>query len=148
MNDQFEYGPNGMALTESSEELRLKAYYDPKGVLTIGYGHTGRDVFVGMEITEERADELLHLDVHVSSMAVKKLVTVLLNQNKFDALVDFTFNVGYGHFHSSTLLERVNEGDDEAAASEFLRWDLAGGVVLDGLVTRRKKEAALYLTPA
>jgi lysozyme len=76
---------------------------------------------------------------------VNKLVTYTINQNQFDALVDFSFNLGLGNLGSSTLLKKLNAGDIKGAAEEFLRWDKAGGKVLAGLTKRRKAERDLFL---
>jgi lysozyme len=95
---------NGYALTESFEGLRLAAYLDPAGIWTIGYGHTGRGISQGLVITEEQAVSLLKLDIDSAVSAVNHFVKVPLNQNQFDALVDFTFNLGAGALAHSSLL--------------------------------------------
>ena len=76
--------------------------------------------------------------------AVTRNVTVQLNQDQFDALVSFTFNLGEGNLKQSTLLQKVNAGDFAGAAKEFPRWNKAGGQVLPGLVRRRASEALLF----
>ncbi len=76
--------------------------------------------------------------------AVNNAVTVPLNQDQFDALVSFTFNLGEGNLKSSTLLKKVNAGDFAGAAQEFQRWNKAGGKVLPGLTRRRACEALLF----
>jgi lysozyme len=126
--------------------LQLTAYQDPVGVWTIGYGHTGADVQPGLTITQEQASDLLLQDVAGAVAAVNRLVTVPLTQNQFDALVDFTFNVGQGNLASSTLLRELNAGNTAGAAAQFLVWVYAKGVELPGLVTRRQAEAALFQT--
>src|SRR5215469_12900903 len=94
MDPEMVYSKTGIALTERFESLRLTAYRDLTGVLTIGYGHTGPEVYEGQTITEETATGLLFQDVQVASHAVNFLVLVPLTQAEFDALVDFCFNVG------------------------------------------------------
>ena len=69
-----------------------------------------------------------------------------LNQNQFDALVSFVFNVGATAFSHSTLLKKLKSRDFDAAADEFLRWNKAGGKVLRGLTTRREAERELFLS--
>jgi lysozyme len=140
------YSDQGLALTEQFEGLQLTAYQDPVGVWTIGYGHTGADVQPGLTITQEQASDLLLQDVAGAVAAVNRLVTVPLTQNQFDALVDFTFNVGQGNLASSTLLRELNAGNTAGAAAQFLVWVYAKGVELPGLVTRRQAEAALFQT--
>lgn len=136
----MEYSKKGLQLTEQFEGLRLKAYQDVRGIWTIGYGHTGPDVHVGMIITKDQAEALLAQDVQKAASAVNHLVTVPLTQDEFDALVDFVFNVGSGHFGSSTMLKLLNQGDYTGAAHEFERWSHAGAAVVAGLLRRRQAE--------
>lgn len=116
---------------------------------TIGIGHTGKvngaAIKPGLVITTQQAYDLLDEDAAEATKYVNKFVMVTLNQNQFDALVDFTFNVGAGNFQSSTLLKKLNIRDFTGAANEFTKWNKSGGVVLPGLVTRRKKERELFL---
>jgi len=132
------------------EGLRLDAYLDVAGILTIGYGHTGPDVKSGMKITKARADDLLHKDMQWAIDAVSKSVTVPTNQYQQAALISLTFNIGAGAFKSSTLLRKLNAGDIEGAANEFCRWNKAtvGGkkTVINGLTRRRESERALFMT--
>jgi lysozyme len=144
----FKYGASGLALTERSESLRLDAYQDSVGVWTIGYGHTGTDVREGLTITEAQAVVLLSADVAWAVTCVNKFVTAAINQNQFDALVDFTFNLGGASLAQSMLLRLLNAGDFAGAAAQFLRWNKAGGKVLRGLTIRRQAEMDLFNTPA
>ena len=145
MSNHLSYSDEGLALTQQCEGLKLTAYQDSVGVWTIGYGHTGPDVHKGLTISAEHAITLLKKDVSAAVATVNKLVTVTLKQNQFDALVDFTFNVGPSQLSSSTLLRKLNGGDFAGAAEEFLVWVRAGGQVLPGLVARRKAERAMFL---
>lgn len=131
-------------IVKEFEGLRLEAYKCPAGVWTIGYGHT-RGVIPGDVITEAEAEALLAEDLEDSEDAVRAFVNVELNQNQFDALVSFVYNLGSGNFNSSTLLRKLNNGDYLGAANEFNRWNKAGGVVLSGLVRRRNAEANLFI---
>ena len=140
------YSSTGRALTEQSEGLRLTAYQDSVGVWTIGYGHTN-GVHAGMTCTQEQADQWLQEDVQGAVYVVNSVVTAPLNQNQFDALVDFVFNLGSGNFQSSTLLKLLNQGDYQGASNEFPKWNHAGGVVVNGLTTRRLAEQKLFDTP-
>jgi lysozyme len=70
-----------------------------------------------------------------------------INQNQFDALVSFVYNVGAGNFAKSTLLKKLNKADYQGAGDEFLRWNRGGGKVLNGLIRRRDAERSLFLTP-
>ena len=137
----------GIDLIKKYEGLRLKAYKCPAGVWTIGYGHTGADVAEGLEITEERADELLLSDIAQFENHVNSVVKSTIKQNQFDALVSFAFNLGGLSIKNSTLLKRVNANPiDPAISDEFAKWVNAGGKRLAGLVKRRAEEAELYFS--
>lgn len=138
-------GEKGLELIKEFEGLRLTAYLCPAQVWTIGYGHTA-GVRQGDVIIEAQADAFLRHDLAASELAVGRRVTALLNQNQFDALVSFTFNLGAGNLSRSTLLKKLNAGDYAGAAEEFLRWNRAGGKPLAGLSRRRAAERALFLT--
>jgi lysozyme len=142
--NNFEYSSEGLAMTKAFEGLRLTAYKDVAGVLTIGYGHTGTDVTPGRTITEAEATSLLMLDMAEAVTCVNHAVTSAINQAQFDALVDFCFNAGRGNFLSSTLLKLVNLDDFVEAMAQFALWVHAGGEVVPGLVRRRKAEASLF----
>ena len=87
----------------------------------------------------------LSTDTHFAVAAVNVLVIVPLTQAEFDALVDFTFNLGAGNFRSSTMLKLLHAGNYHAAAGEFEKWDRCGGVELAGLLRRRQAEEAEFL---
>jgi lysozyme len=144
----FKYSSAGLELTERFEGCVLTAYQDSVGVWTIGYGHTGIDVHAGLIITEEQASILLAADVAWAVTCVNKSVKAAINQNQFDAMVDFVFNLGCASLGQSTLLRLLNAGDFAGAAKEFLRWNKAGGKVLKGLTLRRQAETDLFNTPA
>jgi GH24 family phage-related lysozyme (muramidase) len=134
----------GLELIKNFEGLKLEAYLCPAKVPTIGYGTT-TGVKMGDRITAAQAEALLRKDVEKFEAAVRKLVTVPLNDNQFSALVSFTYNLGAGALQKSTLLKLLNQGDYESASQEFLKWNKAGGKVLTGLVRRRQAEQALFL---
>ena len=136
---------NGINLIKRFEGCRLKAYRCPAGVLTIGYGHTGSDVSNGMVISQEKAENMLKMDLAVHCNNVTKLVKVPLNQNQFDALVSFEYNVGYGALSTSTLLRLLNQGKYTEASKQFERWVYAGDKPLEGLKRRRKAEKELFI---
>lgn len=141
-------------LIKEFEGLRLTAYRDAVGVLTIGYGHTGSDVRPRQKISKERADELLSRDVAAAARDVLDFVKVPLTQGQFDALTSFVFNLGASNFLHSTLRRKLNARDYAGAAEEFDRWtkgDVNGDGKteshenLRGLVVRRAAEKALFL---
>lgn len=138
-------GQRGIDLIKFFEGCKLKAYQDAVGVWTVGVGHTGPDVCRGETVTHEEADALLHGDLLEAEEAVSRLVKVPINQNEFDALVSFTFNLGEGNLKSSTLLRLLNQMRYQEAADQFPRWNKAGGVVLAGLTKRREAERRLFL---
>lgn len=141
----MQYDENGLSFTETAEGFRDTAYQDVAGIWTIGYGHTGFDVTPGLTITKQEAEILLRSDITAAVACVRTAVTRQLSQGQFDALVDFTFNVGRTNFLHSTLLKDVNNGDFSAAAQQFLLWVNAGGRRVDGLVRRRTGERAEFL---
>lgn len=130
------------------EGCRLSAYRDSAGVWTIGYGHTGPDVYSGLKITQEQADKLLISDLLRFERAVDSTVKVSLTDHQFGALVSFAFNVGVSAFQGSTLARKLNDGDYNAVPGELARWNkvTVNGkkVVLTGLVNRRAAEAGLW----
>lgn len=136
----LEYSQGGQALTERFEGVRLQAYQDQVGVWTIGYGHTGTDVHPGMTITQEQAEMFLGQDIKAVVDAINRDITVPLTQGEFDALVDFGFNLGVSALEHSTLWKQLNAGQFDAAATQFPRWDMAGGQHIQGLLARRLAE--------
>lgn len=134
----------GIELIKKFEGCVLKAYKCPAGVWTIGYGHTS-GVKEGQTITKAQAEELLKLDLKQFEIGVNNLVNVPLNQNQFDALVSFCYNLGAGNLKSSTLLKLLNKGNYIGAAEQFDRWIYARGKKLSGLVKRRSAEKELFL---
>lgn len=143
-------GKAGIDMIKEFEGFRSKPYLDAVGVPTIGYGatHYGNGVKVKMSdkpISEAEASALLQDMLKQYEKPVLYLVTSKINQNQFDALVSFTYNLGVANFRKSTLLKKVNSNPmDLIISHEFLRWNRAGGKVLAGLTRRRKAEAELY----
>lgn len=162
---RMEFGSAGMALLMQDEELRLATYDDKTGrtlragekaigVASIGWGDTDPAVAVaGNIITREVAESLLKNRLNGSMGIVSRINTMIgahmINQNQFDALVCFGYNVGCGAkgLLGSTLLQKVLAGDFAGAALEFARWDKSGGHVMAGLDKRRADEKKLFLTP-
>lgn len=127
------------------EGLRLKAYKDTVGVWTIGVGNTyyedGSKVKEGDVITKERADSLLSVVSKQFEDNINKVVKVPLNQNQFNALVSFSYNIGTGAFNKSTLLKLLNQKEYLQAAEQFMKW-----LKPPELKGRRMREKALFLT--
>ena len=136
-------------LVKRYEGFRSKPYKCPANVWTIGYGSTfyinGEKVSQhDSEISETFASELLENVLNDFATKVDKVIKVSLNQNQFDALVSFTYNIGIGAFTKSTLLKKLNNVDFQGASNEFVRWNKANGKVLNGLTKRRIDEQKLF----
>src|SRR6478609_4928710 len=143
--------PNGLKEIKLHEGVRNTAYQDSVGVWTIGVGHTAaRGAPIpkkGLTISDAEVDATLARDLVHFEEKVLGAVKVPLNQNQFDALVSLCFNIGEGAFAKSTLVRKLNAGDYQGAAEQFLVWNKAGGKTVQGLVNRRAKEKALFLKP-
>ena len=141
--------PAGRKLVASFEGYAPGAYLDQRGVRTLGVGHT-LGVKMGDICTQAQADAWLEEDLATAEGAVNRLVPAsVLNQNRFDALVDFCYNEGEGHLAESTVLKRLVQKPPDflAAAEAFQMWNLIAGKVSPGLMRRRQAEMALFLTP-
>ncbi len=142
----------GLNLIKKFEGLTLKPYLDVVNVPTIGYGSTYYEngMLVTLDddsISEQRATEILKFTTDkMYGSFVNKAVKVKLNQNQFDALVSFAYNLGNGNLQQSTLLKKVNNNDFIGASLEFEKWNKAGGKVLSGLTKRRTAEKELFLS--
>ena len=143
-------GSRGLELIKSFEGFYSKPYLDPIGIPTIGYGATyypnkKKVTMKDKPLTEKEASDLLKEMMVTYENDVKRLVKRELNQNQFDALVSFTYNLGSANLCKSTLLKKINANPcDKTIKDEFLKWNKAGGKVLNGLTRRRNAEAELY----
>ena len=150
--DNKKISNNGLKFIADHEGMILHLYNDPANHATIGVGHlVHHGPICGSEpeefkcgITKERAMEILRNDVIQAEQTVNKLVKVPLNQNQFDALVSFVFNIGETQFASSTLLTKLNNQDYKAVPSELNRWVHGNGKKLPGLINRRRDEGHLF----
>lgn len=136
-----------LALIKEFESCKLRAYYCPAGVLSIGFGST-ENVYDGMVITPAEAFRRLEAHLVPLEAQIAHLVRVPLKQCQFDALCALVYNIGIGNFEHSALLTCLNAGKPDRAADEFLKWNHAAGRVMDGLTRRREAERALFLSPA
>ncbi len=132
----------GQDFIKNHEGCSLTSYKDSVGIWTIGYGHAY--VYEGMAIDQDQADQFFLNDIYKFEICVNKLVTVPLNQSQFNALVDFSFNLGAHSLAESTLLKDLNNSDYDAAGQQFLVWDKCGGVTNQGLLNRRQDELDLW----
>ena len=136
----------GLNLIKRFESLRLFPYVDSAGHNTIGWGHK---ILAGekyVKISEDAANGLLRLDVEEAERTVHRLIkTAALNQNQYDALVSFTFNLGYGNLRESTLRRKVNAGEHILVPKWLLPYIKADGVPSLGLLRRRLAEGVMYI---
>ena len=143
---------NGIAFIKKYEGFKSKPYLCPANVPTIGYGAThypnGQKVkLTDPAIDEKHASLLLEAMLNPYEKAVDSYCRDDINQNQFDALVSFAYNLGNSALKSSTLLKKANANpNDKTIRNEFLKWVNADGKRLKGLVIRRTDEADLYFT--
>lgn len=134
----------GVDLIKSFEGLTLNAYRLPgEQYYTIGYGHYGKEVKAGQQIKKEEAEKLLKADLEKFEEWVNTIPPFTMNQNQFDALVSFTYNLGPGNLQ---LLTR-GRTSEEIANHMTAYVNSASDDYRDGLLRRRLKERELYLTP-
>tara|TARA_R100000149_G_C5803620_1_gene89857 strand:- start:129 stop:572 length:444 start_codon:yes stop_codon:yes gene_type:complete len=133
----------GISLIKKFEGFESDAYQCPAGVWTIGYGHT-KGVTSGDVWSEEHASHILEVELEEYEEYINEYVEVKLNQNQFDALVAWVYNLGPSNLKSSTMLKVLNEEEWEEVPRQMKRWNKAGGEVLRGLVRRREAEAMLF----
>ncbi|MFY8105619.1 MAG: lysozyme [Elstera sp.] len=119
----------GLQLLIDREGSKNRAYRDSVGVLTIGIGHAGPDVYEGLIWTDDQIKSALAKDISRFEKAINDGVKVGLKQHQYDALVSFAFNVGEGAFKTSTLLKKINAGDFEGAALQFNRWNIPPEII-------------------
>lgn len=140
----------GIDLIKKWEGFRSRPYICQAGYLTIGYGHVIKKGQTLEEVTPEIAEQMLRIDISTAEKSVRRLINPEVfkgagGQDRFDALVSFTYNLGGGALQRSTLRAKINRGEELSVFNEFGKYRLAGGKVSKGLVARRWDEAALYL---
>jgi len=140
-------------LIKEFEGFRAETYRDSAGVLTIGYGTTGRagvgiDPHPGMVISKAEAEFYLQKAVDKFAAIIRPAITAPINENEWGAFVSLAYNIGPSAFKRSSALRHFNAGDKAKAANSILLWNKAGGKVLAGLVRRRAAERELFLSHA
>lgn len=141
----------GLLLIKESEGLQLKAYPDPASggsPWTIGYGHTGSEVKEGLEISLEKAEELLKTDLEKLEVSLSKLdFYKKTSDNGISAILSLVYNIGMTNFKISTLCKMLEKGEPvQETALEFVKWSKSSGTRMTGLVIRRAKETILFLS--
>ena len=143
----MEISQEGVSLIKKFEGCELEAYKCSAGVWTIGYGRT-KNVEEGDTCTQEQADQWLHEELPVYGAYVSDAVLVPLNQNEFDALVAWTYNLGPTNLNNSTMLKVLNDNKKEEVPHQMRKWNKARvngeKVVLPGLERRRQAESLLF----
>lgn len=137
----------GIALIKKYEGLRLTSYLCPKGKPTIGFGHTGPDVHLGMSINEREAEQLLKGDLLRFEHGVEEAIAgIPTTENQFTAMVCLAFNIGMGRFQTSSVLKFHRQGKPFLAANAFLLWIYVNKKKTLGLIRRRNAERGLYVS--
>jgi lysozyme len=151
-----------IAMIQHHEGVRQKPYQCPARLWTIGVGHvmypeqgklkiedrnSFQTRFEDMRTyTMEEVNAILRTDLDRFERGVERFCPVALTQGMFDALVSFSFNVGLGTLQRSTLRQKLLRSDKEGAAEELMKYCMAGGKVLKGLLIRRNDEKALFMS--
>lgn len=131
----------GLALIKHYEGCKLTAYQDVGGIWTIGFGHTGSDVWPNGSITKDRANELLEEDIE-KFYKLDEHISEVVNDNQYSALLCLAYNIGLSALLKSTLLKLVNVG--ESPDGEWTKWSHVNGKIINGLLARRVAELELY----
>lgn len=150
VSGQWDISKTGFDMIKYFEGIKLTAYLDTGGVWTIGYGTIkypdGTRVKKGDVITKEQAEAYMVNDTKWVDACLDKLIKVKVNQNQFDALASFVYNIGESQFSKSTMLALLNQGASKAkVAEQFDRWVYDNGKRIQGLANRRAKEKSLFL---
>jgi GH24 family phage-related lysozyme (muramidase) len=131
-------------LVKQFEGCRLTAYQDQVGVWTCGYGSTGVDIGPNTVFTQQEAEDRLNTRITSLGSQIQAEVTQNLSDGQLAALISFAYNLGLGALKGSTLLKVINGTVAGDVKTEFLKWDHAGGAVVQGLLNRRTKEYQVY----
>jgi lysozyme len=142
---------NGLDFIKAFETFVAWPYHgaaDKPGVMTVGYGHVIRAYDrIPYPMSPESATELLRKDCEQVESDIQRVVTVVLNQNQYDALCSFVFNVGMGHLEFTPFMKHLNAGHFDVACEHWKLFDVANGVKVAGLENRRLAEIALFNKP-
>lgn len=123
----------------------LGSYVDPVGIMTACYGSTGKHVAPGQVFSQEECLSMLAFDLIDHNRQLMQSVKVPLSEGEYIAYLSFHYNVGAGHFRSSTLLRLLNSEQRVEACHQLTRWVYANGQKLNGLIKRRQDELKMCL---
>lgn len=142
--------PDGISIMQYFEQCKLAAYPDPLShdgkPYTIGWGHTGPDVYIGLVWSQSKADSVFAENLHSYELGVSSWLKVPVTQYQFDALVSLAYNIGLAAIGASTLVRLLNAGDYAGAAGQFRRWCHGpDGSESHGLKRRREAERLRFL---
>jgi lysozyme len=147
---QWDISEKGYALIRDMEGFRGEAYLDTGGVWTIGFGTIkypdGSRVRKGDVCTRGQAEVWLKNDSAWVDACLDRSIKTKISQNQFDALASFVYNIGETAFNKSTMLILINQKNFKDASNQFDRWVFDNGKRIQGLVNRRDKEKAMYLS--
>ncbi|WP_343262919.1 lysozyme [Klebsiella pneumoniae] len=135
-------GPMG---NDGLEGVRYSPYQDVVGVWTVCYGHAGKDIMLGKTYTEAECRALLNKDLNTVDWQINPYIKKPIPETMRGALYSFAYNVGAGNFQTSTLLRKINQGDQKGACDQLRRWTYAKGKQWKGLITRREIEREVCL---
>ena len=141
--NRMKISEEGISLIKHFEGCRLESYQDSVGIWTIGFG-TIKGVKEGDKINQDEAEHLLQEEMPEYEGYINDMVKVPLEQNQFDALCSWVFNLGPKNLSESTLLRVLNDEKYDEVPEQIVRWNKAGGQVLKGLVKRRQAEADMF----
>lgn len=125
------------------EGVKFKPYFDGGGILSVCYGHTGKDIERNKTYSKSECEDLLDDDLKAVKHHVDQLIKVNISTLTQASLYSFAYNVGIGNFAKSTLLKKLNANDRKGACDEIKRWVYIGGEKWKGLMTRREIESAI-----
>ncbi len=132
-------------LIPSLEGVEYTPYKDVAGIWTVCYGHTGIDIMLGKTYTELECRALLDKDLRTTAAQIDPYIKKPIPDETRAAIYSFAYNVGAGNFKTSTLLQRINQGDTAGACDQLRRWVYAGGKKWKGLMNRREIEREVCL---
>lgn len=122
------------------EGVEYKPYLDVGGVLTVCYGHTGKDIIPGKTYSKAECDALLNKDLQPFARSVNRSVKIPASEYQKAALISFSYNVGVTAFEHSSVLRNLNAGRYQQACDGLRSWKYVDKQIVPGLINRREVE--------